>query len=218
MTRKITVALFTCLFFILGLAISMQYRSQQAIHSDLTYQSEDDLLTILDEMNKNRSLLGQQWMESQTTLEKLKDASVSESALREQMVNTNLDYTVILGDRETTGPGIRITFENTEHLMGTDLVDLLNELWTTGAEAIAVNGTRIDGKSSFSTTQKNDKTAIVLNGKSLETPITVEAIGNSEDLAAGIRFPGGILEQIQHQYGLTPVIDEVETLSLPAAS
>ncbi|MEE0776075.1 MAG: DUF881 domain-containing protein [Bacillota bacterium] len=218
MKNKVAVTLLTLLCFILGLAISIQYHSKQATRSDLTYQSNEDLLIILNEMNKNRSLLEQQWLEVQSTLQALKEENIGDTVLMKQLENANRDYATVIGDREISGPGLRITFEKTEKLMGTNFIDLLNELWGTGAEAIAVNGIRIDGHASFATTQKGDIAEITLNNTPLDSPIIVEAIGSGEDLSAGLNFPGGIMEQLNNQYGIVPTIEQVEGISLPAVS
>ena len=86
------------------------------------------------------------------------------------------------------GPGVRVTVDDSpsglpeEAVRDTDLADLVNALWSVGAEAIAVNGERLTLLSAI----RNVDVAIHVNGKPLSPPYVVEAIGDPRTLQSDL--------------------------------
>ena len=50
---------------------------------------------------------------------------------------------LINGGLAATGPGITVTIDGDTPVLAMNLVDLVNELWASGAEAISINGHRM---------------------------------------------------------------------------
>ena len=111
----------------------------------------------------------------------------------------------LLGLTELTGEGIVVTVADSEKtnindenlsskiVHNTDIIELINELKNSGAEAIAVNGQRI-----ISTTSINCVGSVItINGEKVNSPFVISAIGNKESLN-GITRPGsyiGLMEE-----------------------
>ena len=72
------------------------------------------------------------------------------------------------------------------------LLDLVQELRDAGAEAIAVNGRRVGGATSFS----RRRTAVTVDGQEVQQPYEVLAIGDPATLEVGLRIPGGAVDTL----------------------
>lgn len=118
--------------------------------------------------------------------------------LQEDLDNTNK----LLGLTEVTGKGIKLTLTELDRTKikeaGTeaalaivhdnDLIQIINELKNSGAEAISINGQRI-----INTTAITCSGAIItINGVKVNSPFEIKAIGNYYTLTA-IARPGGYL-------------------------
>jgi uncharacterized protein YlxW (UPF0749 family) len=72
-----------------------------------------------------------------------------------------------------------------------DLQDIVNVLWASGAEAIAVNGQRIVPNTAFHYAGVN---ILVNNASRLSGPYTVTALGDPSSLAGGVGNPDQLAE------------------------
>lgn len=119
------------------------------------------------------------------------------------------------------GPGLRITVDDppgateTELVQDEDLAMLVDGLWSSGAEAIAVNGQRLTVLSSI----QNSGEAIHVNARPLTPPYAVEAIGNPEALEARLlnSTHGSVFYNLARTLGFGFEIREDGSLELPAA-
>lgn len=130
---------------------------------------------------------------------------------------------VLSGTVSVTGPGLRIVVDDTPdaggraegQVLDSDLQVLVNGLWESGAEAIAVNGSRLGPLSSIRVAGE----AITVNYRSLSPPYVVEAIGDPASLQA--RFidtaAGQTWLDLQTNFGLLFRPAEREQMTLPAA-
>ena len=96
-----------------------------------------------------------------------------------------------------------------------DLALLVNGLWQSGAEAVAVNGRRLTTTSSITTSG----TAAEVDGAGIAAPYVVLAIGDRRTLAAdlldtstGLAFAG-----LATTYGFEYDLEPADELVLPAA-
>ncbi len=206
-----------CLF--LGLLLSVQYKTQQSVSSSLDMQTEEDLVAILQELNNKRIDLTDQEAAMQSDLDALVAESDSETAAMTNLTKENTNLSIAAKTIAVQGPGITIFFENTDNLISSDLVDIVNELWVTGAEAITVNDIRINQYTRFSTVYVDgNQKSLALNGTSLTLPIKISAIGDGEALKTGMLFPGGIIDNLINAYDVNPNVTIEEQLVLPGIS
>jgi uncharacterized protein YlxW (UPF0749 family) len=126
------------------------------------------------------------------------------------------------GTEAVTGPGVRITVDDSAEVvtrrqvvLDTDLQILVNGLWASGAEAVAINGQRLTTLSAIRVAGD----AITVNLRSLAHPYVVEAIGNPDQLPA--RFvdsaAGTWWLNLQAVYDLQFEMTREDSLTLPAA-
>lgn len=218
MKRKAGIVTITILCLLAGFMILLQVHTQEYYSSDLNHQKTSDLVAIVNESNEKRHELEKQHQSTAQTLATLEAQSLTEAELLTQLEQEQASLLIANNTTAVRGPGISITFEDDSALLSNDLVAILNELWGTGAEAIAINDVRVTNKSSFSTTVKNHDVRLTVDGKALEVPITIRAIGNSDNLETGVTFPGGILDNLKSLFGTAPMIIKEAEITLPAAS
>jgi uncharacterized protein YlxW (UPF0749 family) len=90
-----------------------------------------------------------------------------------------------------------------------DLSGLANELWSAGAEAMAINGIRIQAWTGI----RQTRAGIVLGGATLAPPYRLEAIGDPDTLLAALAIRGGFVDGLR-AVGLRLVIQRQSRLRL----
>ncbi len=205
-----TVITILCLLF--GLLISVQYKTQQAASSSLDTQSEEDLVAILQELNGKRISLTQQQASLQS-LDALQAETDTESAAFANLENENRNLAIAA---EEVGIEGESRFESDDNILSSDLIDIVNELWVSGAGRVSVNDIRVGGGTHIATAYIDGNKELVHRQRPLQSPIIIRAIGNGEDLKAGMVFPGGIIDGLKAAYNLEPAIAVEKKLRLPA--
>ncbi|MEC4019875.1 DUF881 domain-containing protein [Streptomyces sp. H27-D2] len=113
------------------------------------------------------------------------------------------------GPRESSG------FTDTGRVRDRDMQRVVNGLWASGAEAIAVNGQRLTALSAI----RAAGDAILVDNRPLVPPYTVLAIGDGQRLSTAFQdsADGQYLHVLQESYGVRTSISAQEQLRLPAA-
>ncbi|QSY48463.1 MULTISPECIES: DUF881 domain-containing protein [Streptomyces] len=113
------------------------------------------------------------------------------------------------GPRESTG------FSDTGRVRDRDMQRIVNGLWQSGAEAIAVNGQRLTSLSAI----RAAGDAILVDNKPLVPPYTVLAVGNGQRLSTAFQdsVDGQYLHVLQQNYGVRASISAQDEVRLPAA-
>jgi uncharacterized protein YlxW (UPF0749 family) len=129
---------------------------------------------------------------------------------------------LLTGTEPATGPGMRIVVDDSDDaaetsqvVLDTDLQLLVNGLWVSGAEAVAINGQRLTNLSSIRVAGD----AITVNLQSLARPYVVEALGDPDQLAARfVESEGGTWWlNLKAVYDLKFTMSSEESLTVPAA-
>ena len=126
---------------------------------------------------------------------------------------------------DVEGPGVRYTIDDAAdgdpdgRVRSGDLRLLVNALWRSGAEAIAVNGRRLTSLSAI----VNQGIAVTVNRQPLTPPYVVSAIGDYRTLAADVltTTTGEQFESLAEQFGFVVDRQNVEDgdgIQLTAAS
>ncbi|MFI1801433.1 DUF881 domain-containing protein [Streptomyces sp. NPDC020379] len=113
------------------------------------------------------------------------------------------------GPRESNG------FSDTGRVRDRDMQRIVNGLWQSGAEAIAVNGQRLTALSAI----RAAGDAILVDNKPLVPPYTVLAIGDGDRLSSAFQnsADGLYLRALQQNYGIRTSISAQGEVRLPAA-
>ncbi|MEW6622744.1 MAG: DUF881 domain-containing protein [Bacillota bacterium] len=208
-----TMVSLAIVFMVLGLLLSMQFKTQQKLLNSLAYQDARDLITIYHTMKEKLDDLTATADELRLT----KATLAVRSEEGEQLINhtrQEIEQLQILnGEVAVTGKGITVTITRDSPVLHYDLVDLVNELWATGAEAIAINDHRITATTSI---QQYGPDEIFVNQEKLLFPYVIKAIGDPQTLEKGLTFPGGLVENWRILYGIYPSITLRESINIPA--
>lgn len=129
----------------------------------------------------------------------------------------------LAGLTAVTGPGVVIRLDDSRRplrpgqnpneviLHNYDVATVVNELWVAGAEAIAINGQRMIA----TTPIRSVATTMMVNTKRITPPITIEAIGDPDKLAARVLQPGGYLGLLK-TFDFPVKVTQVAELTIPA--
>lgn len=206
-------------FLVFGLLISTQYNTQLAVLDSLTGQSTEDLVSLVKSLNENRNKLEEEVNSLLLTKRSLDEQVLAGSILVTNLNNEIKQLKVINGTVPIHGPGVRITITVDSNLYYRDLIELVNELWVSGAEAISINEYRIENNTMISEAEDaNERLVITVNNKPLLSPVVIKAIGHPDTLDKGLTFPGGIIDNFNTLYQVFPVIKKEENVVIPATS
>lgn len=113
------------------------------------------------------------------------------------------------GPRETSG------FSDTGRVRDRDMQRVVNGLWQSGAEAIAINGQRLTALSAI----RAAGDAILVDNKPLAPPYSVLAVGDGKKLDAAFRdsADGQYLQALKDTFDIRTSISVQEKVDLPAA-
>lgn len=140
-----------------------------------------------------------------------------------------------VGLGEVTGPGVKLVledaagtglggnvdpragqgFSNSGRLRDRDLQLVVNGLWGSGAEAIAINGQRLTALSAIRAAGE----AVLVDNRPLVPPYNIQAVGDGPKLLTAFEkdMAGQYLRLLQEQYGIKSTLSVQKNLTLPAA-
>ena len=132
------------------------------------------------------------------------------------------DLEVAAGYAAVQGPGVRIRVDNaasadvTEEVRDEDIATLVDGLWEAGAEAIAINGQRLNALGGI----RNTGRAIHVNGRPVTAPYTVLAIGDTATLQGNLlaTSQGNTWFTLVNSLGFEFEMSNAEDLRVPAAA
>ncbi|MFJ3906854.1 DUF881 domain-containing protein [Streptomyces sp. NPDC090025] len=113
------------------------------------------------------------------------------------------------GPRESSG------FSDTGRVRDRDMQRVVNGLWESGAEAVAINGQRLTALSAI----RAAGDAILVDNKPLVPPYTVLAVGDGRRLSTAFQdsADGQYLHALQENFGIRTSISAEGDVRLPAA-
>lgn len=113
------------------------------------------------------------------------------------------------GPRESSG------FADTGRVRDRDMQRVVNGLWESGAEAIAINGQRLTALSAI----RAAGDAILVDNRPLVPPYTVLAVGDGKKLATAFRdsADGQYLQALKESFDIRTSISDQAKVRLPAA-
>lgn len=161
-------------------------------------------------------------------------AAMQREALREHGGDTGELVGLLAGATPVEGPGIKLVVDDAEGTGGEaggprestqfsdngrvrdrDLQRVVNGLWQSGAEAVAINGQRLTALSAI----RAAGDAVLVDNKPLVPPYALLAVGDSRELSTAFQnsADGQYLHVLQENYGIRTSIAEQEEVRLPAA-
>lgn len=182
---------------VLGFAGVIQVR-RTASGDALASARPDDLVQILDGLQRREDDLNKEIGDLQDTLSRLRRSGASSAEALAEAKRQAEALGILTGTVPAAGTGVRIVIADPQRQVPPELLlDAVEELRNAGAEAYQVGPVRIGVDSSFSGTGG----AISLDGATLTAPFTILAIGDPPTLAAAVAIPGGVLDTVRRAGG-----------------
>ena len=205
-------------FLCFGFLAIAQYRTHVAYSHSLETQNYTNLSTLALGLMDRRSQLQAEVNALSKELEDIEDSfnsGVSLTDTIEARINT---LQTAIGTGEVSGPGISVTItSDSSQLYANDLIDIVNELFVSGAEAASINNQRITAQTQIAELDTGyGNFSIVIDAQTLLSPVVIRAIGNPTTLEAGLVYPGGI-NDILRIYHIFPLVKQEESITIPAA-
>ncbi|MFZ5968466.1 MAG: DUF881 domain-containing protein [Bacillota bacterium] len=212
---------------ILGILIALQFKTVQTnyLKGAAPGQKAKELREELTALKEEKQRLLQ---EIEILDENIKDIETKGSkedfeieSIRRQIES----YDMILGNRDLIGGGIIITvkepildpeLEFGISYLATDfelLLNLINKLYQSGAEAVSVNEQRMLSDTSIHLLDQR----LYIDSVPIAPPFVIKAIGNSQRLESQLEVKYGTLWNMRERYGLEVSVEKVSEVYIPSS-
>lgn len=173
--------------------------------------SEADLVVLLDSLQQRLERLQLEEYELRSARSEILAGDREEALARtqEQLFAMN----VLNGTVEVVGPGVELRIQSSGDIGYDTLLAVVQELRDSGAEAIEINGVRLNGRSYFSEANAG---AVIVDGIRIYPTFLIKAIGDSETIETALTIPGGVADLVAELGGYLYIskLDNLEILSL----
>ncbi|MEO6470437.1 MAG: DUF881 domain-containing protein [Aeromicrobium sp.] len=193
----------TMAFLLAGLAFVMTIQFRHKDPEDYSGVRKGDLVQLLRSLDAANERITTQVNELTVTRNDLLSSTKrSEEAERQARKRAN-DLGILAGSAGATGPGVELTIKDPDKAIDSAaLIDAVEELRDSGAEAIVINGTaRVVAQTYF----LDDDDSIRVGGREIKRPFVIEAIGDPSTMAAAVNFRGGLADKVQNRGGTLSV-------------
>lgn len=208
------------LFFAIGLFLSICiHSSQKTSDGEVAISRPDELMLKIIALNEENKILRS---ENAALEEKLQNARDEKQALDDLMQDLE-QVKMTAGQTAVKGRGVVVTLEDSIGELQTDdyagyglvhdkiILDVVNEMKGSEAEAISVNGQRITAMSEI----RCAGTLILVNWNKIGPPFVIKAIGDPQLLKSGMCIRGGCLDILRAR-GLQVQIEVSDDIYIPS--
>lgn len=185
----------------LAFAMTVQFRHKDP--ADYSGVRKGDLVELLRSLDAANERITTQVTELTTTRDDLLGSTKKSKEAENQARKRANDLGILAGSVGATGPGIEITIDDPGNKIdAAALVDAVEELRDSGAEAISINGTaRVVAQTYF----LDDVNAVRVGGREIKRPFVIDAIGDPSTMSEAVHFPGGLGDKVQTRGGTLTV-------------
>jgi uncharacterized protein YlxW (UPF0749 family) len=179
--RVMLVAATLVLGFLLAVAAAQNYRSAPAAE-----KQRDELVTRINQADTRLNGLRTRQTQLADEVRRLQASGLSNTSSGATLQQQLDDLELRTGAIAVTGPGLKAVVDDAKdadkegRLLDVDLQQLVNGLWSAGAEAISVNGHRLTSLTAI----RGAGSAITVDYSSLTPPYTVLAVGDTATMPA----------------------------------
>ena len=210
--RRNALGLFLC-FALLGFLLVTQIRGHQSSSADLESKSMDDLTSLVGTLSQENDRLQAEITDLRLLVLNAQLAGKNDAGRIAEQQDTLLQLQLVTGLVAGSGLGVHIELRDPKgEVDAFDLNQLVNELKSAGAEAVVVDGMRVQLRSSFAGSGAH----LAMSGVPLTTPVLIDAVGNQGDLVSSLTMAGGVVPSLEARPGVTMHIDKRSEISVPA--
>ena len=170
---------------------------------------ESDLVVLLDSLTQRLARLQSEQADLVTARQDVLSGSDAEALARTREQLEAIQ--VVNGTIAVQGPGVVIKILDPDRQLTYDVaVSLVQELRDAGAEAIEINGIRVNARTFFGNSKVGKLT---VNRRTITAPFEIKAIGSSKTLAVAMQIPGGVADTVS-SLGARFKVTEVSTITI----
>ena len=212
-THKNIIAL-TLVCLLLGAMLSWQFVSVKNNRESASVQNKrlDEVTDELLVTKNNYEDLSKRNEELVTEIGKYEsirgDSNKETAALTSELERVRM----VTGLVDVTGKGIVVTLNNgvSDSVIDQDILDVLNELRASDAQAISVNDERVVAMTEVRLAGKY----IMINSRQMNAPFIIKAIADPDKLEHSLRIIDGVIEKLE-TYGLVVSVVKSEKIVIP---
>lgn len=191
---------------IIGIFLALQVRSFKNVERIVQRSKPIDILGQFRTFQIANEELRFQLTEGEKTLEEI-HSKISSEALEEEIKNLRL----LSGEYPVSGEGIELTLNSTVPEFW--MTDLIAQLVTIGAEAIAINNIRLTPRTGGLRTVGR---GLLMRRYFFKPPLRMSVIGPSKDLHQILSQRGGIIDRMEESnQGLSVLLQPMGTVLIP---
>ena len=225
MNKKLISLVLGIMCFLLTFGISVQIKTVNGTGTTVSTNSkENELRDAVLKAKEKYDNFYEEVEKMEKLLETERTKSTQNNTELTQLENAIKEVNKISGLSEVKGDGITINLNDSQAINNwymdpnelivhdIDLIKIVNELKSVGAEAISINGQRIITTSAI----ECDGNVVMINGEKIGAPFVIKAIGLPEALMAIDRF-GGYLDYLKEDRFLDVIIqrEDKEKITIP---
>ena len=199
------------LLALVGFAAVTQVRSNQV---DDTYAGlrQQDLIDILNGLAGTTQRSEDEIQRLEATRDDLQSDTSARQAALEQARQQAQVLSILAGTVPVRGPGVTITIkEGPGQVRVGPFIDMVQALRSAGAEAMQINHeVRVIAQTSF----ESGKGGVLVDGRLLKAPFTIDVIGPPDNLVDALRFPDGPQDQFAEDEGGELTFEDVPSVDV----
>jgi uncharacterized protein YlxW (UPF0749 family) len=197
----------TAVALFLGVLVVTQFRSQDVYSRSLQLETPASLTTLIANLSDRNNSLRDEIFDLRLRVTAARDSVTSGKGSLTESQREIEQLKIFTAESAARGQGITVKIDGT--FDDRAMSDLTNELRNAGAEAISLNDVRVGPRSWYA---PGPERTILLDGRQLNGPWTVKAIGASEVIYVAITRTGGIQGQFELIYPKTRFTVAKETV------
>ena len=211
---------------LLGFLLMLQFRSVSINQADMASQPAriEQLLERLTEMETKNAKLSDQLEQAKTDIEKMRNAASESGGIVQTMAEQLSRAEVLSGEAAVQGPGLVVTLsdsqstasgttnENAFVVHDSDLLNVINELRSAGAEALSLNGERILATSEI----RCAGNTVSVNNTRYAAPFVIRAIGDPDAMERALMMRSGIVAELE-RFLIEITIEKSENMVIEGA-
>ncbi len=174
---------------LLGFLVILQSRSFRGVQDILARDSRANVFREIQILKTTNENLTDEIGDLEEQLNKASDRQQALNAVQDEIKKDR----ILAGEVDTEGPGILVSLSKPVTVIW--LTDIVNEMWSAGAEAVSVNNIRLTNSTVGFDAMPNGQVA--LNGVPLTAPYSISAIGDGKTLNAALNQPQGVLDRLR---------------------
>jgi uncharacterized protein YlxW (UPF0749 family) len=198
---------------LLGFLLVTQLRAGEDLGERLDIEREQDLAQILADLSTQSDRLQEEVTDLRLTLLGFENSAQSDELALDSLRRRLQELRVLAGTLAVEGEGVEMIVEDPDTQVTQELlVDSVQELRDAGAEAIAVNDVRLVASSSFTSGNRR----LVVDGKPLDAPYVLIAVGPAETIGKALAIPGGAVDSLESRSAVTTTVNQLAVVNVPA--